>query len=97
MAVTKRGKFFHYQFMIDGQPYRGTTKETVKSRALHVEALLIAEIRTTGGNVNLRRAPVLREFAKRFLAFVDAQTLAEQLDPDTKRYYHYGWKRLEGT
>lgn len=97
MAVKKRGKYFHYQFMIDGRPYRGTTKETVKSRAQQFEALLIAEIRTTGGNVNLRRAPVLREFAKRFLAFVDAQTLSGQLDPDTKRYYTYGWKRLEGT
>jgi integrase len=97
MAVKKRGKFFHYQFMIDGQPYRGTTKETVKMRAQHFEALLIAEIRTTGGNVNLRRAPVLREFAKTFLTFVDAQTLSKQLDPDTQRYYHYGWKRLEGT
>ena len=33
MAIRKRGKFFHYQFEIDGQSYRGTTKETVKSRA----------------------------------------------------------------
>jgi integrase len=97
MAVSKRGKYFHYQFMIDGQSYRGTTKETVKSRAQQFEALLIAEIRTTGGNVNLRRAPVLRDYAKRFLDYVDAQTVAGQLDPDTKKYYHYGWKQLEGT
>jgi integrase len=97
MAINKRGKYWHYEFMIDGQKYRGTTKETVKSRANTVEALLIAEVRNGGGNVNLRRAPVLRDFSTRFLAFVDAETAAGHLDPDTKRYYHYGWKLLEGT
>jgi integrase len=83
--------------MINGQKYRGTTKETVKSRAGTFESLLIAEIRNTGGNVNLRRAPVLRDFSKRFLEFVDAETVAGHLDPDTKRYYHFGWKQLETT
>jgi integrase len=97
MAITKRGKYWHYEFMIDGQKYRGTTKETVKSRANTFESLLIAEIRTTGSSVNLRRAPVLRDFATRFLQFVDAQTVSGQLDLDTKRYYHGGWKLLEGT
>jgi integrase len=97
MAVSKRGKYGHYEFMIDGQKYRGTTKETVKSRANTFESLLIAEIRTTGSSVNLRRAPVLRDFATRFLHFVDAQAVSGQLDLDTKRYYHGGWKMLEGT
>lgn len=97
MAITLRGKFWHYEFMIDGRKYRGTTKETVKSRAKHVEALLIAEIRNNGGHVNLRRAPVLRDFASDFLKFVNAQTAAGQLDPDTQKYYTYGWKRLEAT
>src|SRR5216683_2736115 len=83
--------------MIDGRKYRGTTKETVKSRATTFEALRIADVRNTGGNVNLRRAPVLRDFAKRFLEFVDAQAVSGQLDLDTKRYYHGGWKMLEET
>ncbi|HMH13444.1 MAG TPA: hypothetical protein VK578_10075 [Edaphobacter sp.] len=43
MAVFKRGKFYHYQFMVDGQPYRGSTKETVKARAEQVEAVFKAE------------------------------------------------------
>src|ERR1700733_11464324 len=84
MAITKRGKYWHYEFMIDGRKYRGTTKETVKSRANTFEALRIADIRNNGGNLNLRRAPVLRDFSKRFLVFVDAQTVAGQLDLDTK-------------
>src|SRR3981189_3706341 len=97
MAITKRGKYWHYEFMIDGQKYRGTTKETVRSRANTFESLLIAEIRATGSSVNLRRAPVLRDFATRFLQFVDAQTVSGQLDLDTKRYYNGGWKLLQGT
>ena len=84
MAITKRGKFWHYEFMVDGQKYRGTTKETVKSRATTFEALGIADVRNNGRNVNLRRAPVLRDFSKRFLEFVDAQAVAGQLDLDTK-------------
>jgi hypothetical protein len=43
-AITKRSKYWHYQFMIDGLKYRGTTKETVKSRANTFESLLIAKI-----------------------------------------------------
>lgn len=97
MAITKRGKFFHYEFMIDGRKYRGSTKETVKSRAQTVEALLIAEVRNSGGNLKLRKSPVLREFAKRFLDFVEAQRVSGQLDLDTKRYYFSGWKLLERT
>ena len=96
MAITKRGKYWHYEFMIDGRKYRGTTKETVKSRANTVEALLIADVRNNGGHVNLRRAPVLRDFSERFLEYVDAQAISGQLDLDTKRYYHGGWKMLEG-
>lgn len=41
-------------------------------------------------------APVLRDFATRFLAFVDAQAKSGHLDHDTKLYYHGGWKMLEG-
>ena len=97
MAIRKRGKYWHYEFMVDSRRYRGTTRETGKSRASTVEALLIAEVRNSGGNVNLRRAPVLRDFSTRFLDFVDAETEAGHLDPDTKKYYHYGWKQLDGT
>jgi integrase len=97
MAIKQRGKYWHYEFMLDGVKYRGTTKETVKSRAKQVESLLIADIRNNGANVNLKRAPFLREFSKDFLDFVDKQELSGQLDLDTKKYYHGGWKLLEGT
>src|SRR5260370_39888706 len=80
MAVLRRGKYWHYEFMIDGRKYRGTTKETVKSRANTFEALRIADIRNNGGNVDLRRAPVLRDFAKRFLELVDSPAVYGQLE-----------------
>jgi len=96
-ASRKRGKYFHYEFMIDGRKYRGTTKETVKSRAQTVEALLIADVRNRGGHINLRKAPLLRMFAQRFLEFTEAQQIAQHLDLDTLRYYKSGWKSLERT
>src|SRR5258708_36374745 len=85
MAITKRSKYWHYEFMIDGLKYRGTTKEMVKSRANTFESLLIAEIRTTGSNVNLRRAAVWRGFATRVPMFADTQTLSGQRHPCNKR------------
>ena len=83
--------------MIDGTRYYGPTNETVKSRAITVEALKIAEVRNTGGNPNLRKSPLLREFATRFLESVDGKMAAGHLDLDTKRYYHSRWKLLART
>lgn len=97
MALIKRGTYWHFEFMIDGQRCRGSTKETVKSRAQTIEALKIAEVRNGSPNFNLRRAPVPRDFSTRFLAFVDAQLKSGHLDRDTKLYYYGGWKMLSGT
>ncbi len=97
MAVLKRGKFWHYEFMIDGRRYRGSTKETTQSKAKHVESLIIAEVRNSGADPNYKRAPFLDEFALRFLAYVDAQVSAGQLDHDTRRYYRVGWNLLSNT
>jgi hypothetical protein len=81
--------------MIDGQKYRGTTKETVKSRANTVEALLIADVRNNGGHVNLRRAPVLRDFSERFLDYVDAQRSRGSWTSTPNVTYQGGWKMLK--
>ena len=97
MALKKRGKYWHYEFMIDGRKFRGSTKEKGKTRAIAVEASLMTSVRTTVGGVNFKKAPVLRDFSTRFLKFVDAETEAGHLDPDTKKYYHYGWKLLDET
>lgn len=83
--------------MIDGTKHRGSTKESVRSRAATVEALKIAEVCNRGVEPKLRKSPLLRDFATRFLDSIDAKCVAGHLDLDTKRYYHSGWKLLEKT
>ena len=36
--IVKRGKYYHYQFQINGKRYRGSTKSTNKAEALRLEA-----------------------------------------------------------
>jgi integrase len=38
MAVSKRGRFYHYEFELGGRRYRGSTKRTNRQDALKVEA-----------------------------------------------------------
>jgi hypothetical protein len=38
MAVSKRGRFYHYEFELSGRRYRGSTKRTNRQDALKVEA-----------------------------------------------------------
>jgi integrase len=97
LALEKRGKVWHYAFMIDGHRYRGSTKEATKSKAQGFEALRIAEVRNSGGNIQLRRAPVLSDFSPRFLKYIEARTAAGQLDEDTEKCYRNGWRLLEPT
>lgn len=42
--IVKRGKFFHYAFMVDGERYRGSTKETTASKARQFESMLMADV-----------------------------------------------------
>jgi integrase len=96
-VIVKRGKFFHYAFMLDGERYRGSTRETTAGKGRQFESMLMADIRNRGGNLQLKRAPTLAEFAKRFLAYIDKRTEAKTMDADTRRHYHNGWKLLEAT
>jgi integrase len=96
-VIVKRGKYFHFAFMVDGERYRGSTKEMTASKARQFESMFIADIRNRGGNRQLKRSPILSEFAQRFLAYVDKRTEAKTMDADTKRHYHNGWKLLEAT
>jgi len=96
-VLRKRGRYWHYQFEIDGVPYWGSTKETVKSRAEMFEVLKKAEVKQQGGNVALRKAPLLREFSKQFLEYNLKRKLAGSLDADTERCYRNGWRLLKTT
>ncbi len=92
MALRKRGGVYHYDFAIDGQRYRGTTKEKVASRARMIEAALINDAKQRKLNVR-RRSLTLAELSPRFLDWVSET----RLEPKSKDYYRGGWKMLEDT
>jgi len=92
MALYKRGGVWHYDFAMDGRRYRGTTKETVSSKARMIEARLMQEAKQRKLTVQ-RRTLTLAEFSKRFLAWVETT----RLETKTQKYYDSGWKMLNQT
>ena len=92
MALRKRGGVFHYDFALDGKRYRGTTKETVLSKARMTEAKLMQEAKQRKLTVQ-RRTLTLAVFSKRFLEWVEHTRLEEQ----SKGYYRSGWRMLAKT
>lgn len=94
MALYKRGRVYHYRFRINGRRYRGSTKKTTLTAARRIEALTMAQAEERGGVLLLRRSPVLREFSKRFLEWVNNQSMLKQKSKD---YYANGWRLLADT
>jgi hypothetical protein len=66
MALNKRGEIYDFDFAIDRRRYRGTTRESVLSKARIVEAHLMNEAKRRKLTVQ-RRTLTLAEFSKRFL------------------------------
>jgi integrase len=94
MALHKRGRVYHYRFRINGRRYRGSTKKTTLTAARRIEALTMAQAEERGGVLLLRRSPVLREFSKRFLEWVNNQSMLKQKSKD---YYANRWRLLADT
>ncbi len=63
------------------------------TKANQVEAILINEAERRGRLVAQAKIPLLREYAARFLDYIEQTSL----DPDTKRYYRTGWRLLSNT
>jgi integrase len=93
VALYKRGQFWHYEFQVNGNRYRGSTKQTIQARARQVEVRKMQEAQENGYSPMPRKPPILRDFAAAVLKRFDNSSL----DPDTKRYYRNGWSRLEAT
>ncbi len=96
MSVYRRSDsgVYWYDFTVDGIRYRGSTKEKKVSEARAVEASLIARKKRHGvEDVLPVRVPVLREFAVRFLEWVQSS----RLERNSKRYYVRGWGLLSST
>jgi len=87
-----KSKYYWYDFMVRGERYRGSTKETNETRAQKAAALkLAATIR--GSDPLDRKPPTLREYSKDFLQWVETG----RLEADSRRYYRNGWRLLEQT
>lgn len=88
----KDSRYWWYSFYFDGERYRKSTKKTKKTAAAVVEASLLARLQE-GDAIELgrKKPPVLRDLAERFLEWVDN---SQQLTPNAKRYYRYGWRLL---
>lgn len=53
MAVSKRGRFYHYEFELAGRRYRGSTKRTNRQAALKVEATWVVHIVDALSNISV--------------------------------------------
>jgi integrase len=91
----KDSRYWWYSFYFEGKRYRRSTKKTKRTAAAVVEANLLARLQE-GQAVGLSRKmpPTLREFSVRFLEWVKN---SQQLTPNSKRYYKYGWRLLDGS
>jgi site-specific recombinase XerD len=85
-------KFYWYDFTVRGSRYRGSTQETKPGRALQVASLKLASVIESTDPLPTRPA-VLREFADRFLDWVNMSRLEEK----TRKFYRNGWRLLKET
>jgi integrase len=90
----KRTNVWHYDFTVGGKRHRGSTRQSSESKARKVESKLISRAEEMGPSAVLRRAPLLSDFAPRFLTWVDQ---APALAPKTRRYYRIGWLVIRQT
>jgi hypothetical protein len=88
----KNSDWWQYDFTVRGKRFRGSTKETTKTRAAEVAALKLHQA-MEGNDPLLKRTPVLRDFAVRFLEWAETTNL----EPKTKTYYQTGWRLLSVT
>src|SRR5882724_9950495 len=87
-----KSKFYWYDFTVCGQRYRGSTNETKPARAAKVAGLKLTQS-VENTDLLLKKAPVLLEFSRRFLEWLDKVRLEDK----TKTYYRDGWRLLKTT
>ncbi len=87
-----KSKFYWYDFMVRGHRYRGSTNETRAARAATAAGLRLAQAVESTDPLP-KKAPVLLEFSRRFLEWLDTA----RLEAKTKTYYRDGWRLLKAT
>lgn len=88
----KNSKCWQYDFTVRGKRFRGSTNETTKTRAAAKAALIMSQA-MEGNDPLPRKAPMLQDFAIRFLDWVETTSLESK----TKTYYQTGWRLLSIT
>lgn len=83
-------KYFWHDFTVRGERFRGSTKETNRTRAGGIAALKYAAVVKDGDPLK-GKPPTLREYSKDFLEWVDTG----RIEDDSRRYYRNGWRLLE--
>ena len=84
--------YWWYSFYFEGVRYRKSTKKTKKTAAAMVEAAVLARLQEgQASELQRKKPPTLRDFSTRFLDWADN---SQQLTPNGKRYYRYGWRLL---
>lgn len=94
MSLYKRNGTYWYDFTIDGNRMRKSTKQTDRYLAGLVMNDEISKARTQGVDAVVRKSPVLSEFSVQFLQWVED---AHSIEPETRRYYRNGWRLLKET
>ena len=83
MSIYPRGDVWYYLFYVNGRRYRGSTKTKNGKQAARVEARkrVAAE---AGESLRPKRMPLIRDFAKQFVEWLDKTTLEEKTKDDYK-------------
>lgn len=77
MAVSKRGRVYHYEFELNGRRYRGSTKRRNKQAAQTVESIIRTRLLdTTQGVPRPSDIPTFAEMADQFLAWAKTNLAA---------------------
>ncbi|MFI5115678.1 MAG: hypothetical protein ACHP8B_03160 [Terriglobales bacterium] len=63
MSLFKRGRFWHFEFQVNGTRYRGSTKQATQTRARQIEVHKMQEAQENGYTPLPKKAPILRDFA----------------------------------
>ena len=66
----RKSQFYWYDFTVRGHRYRGSTNETKAARAGKVAGLRLARV-VENTDPLPKKAPVLLEFSRRFLEWLD--------------------------
>lgn len=91
MSITRRGKFFHYNFGFQGRQYRGSTKQTDKKRAEKFETLKIAAVMRGESLFENKGKKLLRDLWDEFEKWDKSSDTVEA----SKVYYRNGWALMK--